>query len=90
MAGAPLGNTNAAKAKIVYDAIRKAQAQDDKGRLDKAAQTVLTLASEGERWALEFLRDTLDGKPAQSVAVTGADEGPISHSVRVLFGRDGS
>lgn len=32
---------------------------------------MLDLAAEGERWACEMLRDTLDGKPAQ--AITNAD-----------------
>ncbi len=49
--------------------MRRAVAADDGARLRKAAETLLDLASQGERWAVECLRDTLDGKPAQSLAI---------------------
>jgi hypothetical protein len=33
----------------------------------------MDLAEEGERWAAEYVRDTLDGKPAQQVNLADAD-----------------
>lgn len=42
---------------------------DNGVRLRKTAETLLDLAATGERWAVECLRDTLDGKPAQSVDI---------------------
>lgn len=66
---APLGNKNGAKSRVFEQTLRRAILQDDGVRVRAAAEKVLTLASEGERWAVECLRDTLDGKPAQSVAI---------------------
>lgn len=86
--GAPVGNTNAAKSKAFYGALSRAIAQDDGARLRAAAEKLLDLASEGEQWAVKELRDTLDGKPAQSVTLGGDADNPINHSIRVLFGRD--
>lgn len=83
---APVGNLNAAKGqKYVYDALRKALVQDDKQRLEHGMQKVLTLASEGEKWALEFVRDTLDGKPAQSINVGGQEDNPVLTALNVTF-----
>lgn len=84
--GAPAGNLNALKGqKYVYDALRKALVQDDKQRLPAAMEKVLTLASEGERWALEFVRDTLDGKPAQTMTVAGDNDNPLVTELHVRF-----
>lgn len=57
--------------KPVHDALKRASAQDPK-RVRAMVESILTLASGGERWACEFVRDTLDGKPAQ--AITGAGD----------------
>jgi hypothetical protein len=63
------GNKHGAKARLFDSALKRAIAQDDGARLRKAAETLLTLASEGERWAVEMLADRLDGKAHQSVTV---------------------
>lgn len=47
-------------------ALDRAIAQDDGERLRKAAEKLLTLASDGEAWAVKELADRLDGKPHQS------------------------
>ena len=73
MAGAPIGNTNAAKSKIVHDALRKLVVQDDYKRLNVGLEKVMQAFEEGEQWAALFVRDTLDGKPAQ--AIIGGEEG---------------
>jgi hypothetical protein len=86
--GAPIGNNNAAKSKAFYGALSRAIAQDDGKRLRAAAEKLLDLAAEGEGWAVKELRDTLDGKPAQSVTVAGDAENPVQTTMRVLFGRD--
>ena len=74
--GAPEGNTNAAgrKNKQFNAALLRAIAQDDQGdanRLRKAAEKLLTLASEGEQWAVKELADRLDGKSAQAIVGPG-------------------
>ncbi len=79
--GAPVGNTNAAKAKVFYDAVRKACVQEDWRRLNAGVEQLLDNAAAGERWALEMLRDTTDGKPKQQVEVAGEDGGPVQYEV---------
>ena len=75
---APEGNENAKKGKIFYDAMRKALVQDDFKRLRDGIDQCLTKAAEGERWALELVRDTMDGKPKQQVEVAGEEGGPVA------------
>lgn len=72
--GAPVGNRNAAKAKMVADAMRKAAIQEDFSRLRQGVEKVWDAFAAGEQWAAGFVRDTFDGKPAQSVTV-GNEEG---------------
>ena len=66
--GNPAGS---AKIKRFIAAIDRAIAQDSGDRLRKAADKLLDLAAAGEAWALKELADRLDGKSAQSVAITG-------------------
>ena len=73
--GAPIGNTNGAKSRAFYGALSRAIAQDDGERLRRAAEKMLDLAAEGEAWAVKELRDTLDGKPTQTIA--GDPEAPL-------------
>ena len=82
MAGAPLGNNNAGKNRAWDAALRRAIAQDDADRLRKAAEQLLTLASEGEQWAIKELADRLDGKAPQALNVGGQDgENPVIHKL---------
>lgn len=78
--GAPVGNTNAARAKMWADAIRYVLAEAEreetpKLRLRDLARTLVDKASDGDMAALKELGDRLDGKPAQ--AITGADGGAV-------------
>jgi hypothetical protein len=75
------------RARLFYGALKRAIAQDDGDRLRKAAETLLSLAAQGEPWAVKEIADRLDGKAAQSVAVSGDGEGgPIETSIKVTFG----
>lgn len=65
------GHNASKKARLVGDILRRAVVQEDAKRLRKAMDKVLDLAVEGERWACEYIRDTLDGKPVQAVEGTG-------------------
>ena len=76
--GAPIGNQNAKKAKIFADALRKACVKDDYKRLNNGVEELLNKAQEGERWALELVRDTFDGKPKQQVEVSGDEDSPLA------------
>lgn len=91
MAGAPVGNQNAANGKKWRAAIDRALAEksrvDGKDALDAIANVLITQALAGEQWALAQLGDRLDGRAAQSLEVAGADGGPIQHNVSVEFKR---
>lgn len=86
MAGAPIGNQNAVKSKVVADCLRRAIVQDDGKKLREGTEKLLDAYAAGEPWAHQFVRDTLDGKPAQALAVSGDGEGgPIINKVTVEF-----
>jgi len=70
---APIGNTNAAKAKIVEQALRKAAVQDNAFRLKKGCEKLMDAFADGEPWALQLVFDRLDGKPAQAITTVGED-----------------
>ena len=89
MAGAPLGNDNAKKGAIWRAALDRAIAQDDGKRLRQAAEILLDLASTGEAWAINHLADRLDGKPAQSVAVSGDGQAPLLAKIMMELVRSG-
>lgn len=87
---APVGNQNAAKAKRWQQAIMRALARssnsDVDAGLDAAADKLVKLAMDGDKWALDHLADRIEGKPAQAVTVAGDDEGgPIRHSLSVEY-----
>jgi hypothetical protein len=73
MPGAPKGNSNAAKAKIWSDALRKEIVQGD--NLPKLARALIMKAIDGDVSAIKEIGDRLEGKAAQ--AITGADGAPL-------------
>ena len=75
--GAPPGNHNAAKAKIVEQALRKAAAMDDYVRLRNGCEKLMDAFSEGQPWAISLVFDRLDGKPAQQVIATDTEGRPL-------------
>jgi hypothetical protein len=79
MAGAPVGNQNAVRAKRWQQAIQRALARasnkDIDAGLDSAADKLVALAFEGDKWALEELGDRIDGKPAQAITHQGDEDG---------------
>jgi len=84
--GAPVGNSNATKAKPWADAIKRALARrehEGNGRdLNALADKLIDCAAEGDLSALKELGDRLDGKPVQ--AIGGADDlPPIAQSLTV-------
>lgn len=75
MAGAPIGNTNAAKSKPWAAAINRALAKRSliaqKEALDELAEKLLSNCEAGDMSALKELGDRLDGKPAQAIIGAG-------------------
>jgi hypothetical protein len=83
--GAPVGNRNAAKPRLFDGALRRAinEAGADREVLLDIAKALLAKALEGDLAAIKEVRDTLDGKPAQSVTVGGDPDNPLQTVSRV-------
>jgi hypothetical protein len=79
MAGAPLGNTNGAKAKRWQKALERALAREfgevDEG-LTRIAAQVVNAAAKGDKDAWKEIGDRIDGKPAQTIA--GDSDNPLT------------
>ena len=78
--GAPVGNRNAAKAKVWHAAImraleRRKPADERIQAIDELADKLLELVATGDLAALKEFGDRLDGKPAQTIA--GDPEAPL-------------
>jgi hypothetical protein len=76
--GAPLGNKNNAKGRMLTEALRKAVIQYESKECPqgqaphKIATNIVELAvKDSDRWAIEMLYDRLDGKPEQAIKHTG-------------------
>lgn len=92
MAGAPIGNQNAANGKKWRAAIDRALDKTPRvaglEALDQIAKVLIAKALAGEQWAIDMIGNRLDGKPAQSVEVAGPDGGPVQAKVTVEFVKD--
>lgn len=78
---APPGNQFAAKAKEWEQSLKRAMARRAEGdwrkSLDVIAERVVDAAMSGEEKAWREIADRMDGKPAQSVAVSGDPDAPL-------------
>lgn len=89
--GAPIGNKNAAKAKVWHAAImraleRRKPADERVAAIDELADKLLDLVAKGDLGALKEFGDRLDGKPAQ-VIMGDADGPPIQVEGRIKLVR---
>ena len=82
--GAPLGNQNAAKGKMFYEALRKALTQNPK-KLNDVVDGLIDAAIAKEPWAVKELIDRVDGKAIQ--AIENADGSPLLAGIQVTFVR---
>src|SRR5688572_11224719 len=92
--GAPLGNRNAAKAKVWHGAIvralerRSTSRADGKLEIDALAEKLLDAVATGDLAALKEFGDRLDGKPAQMLIHNGdEDGGPVQVEGRIKLVR---
>ena len=76
---APTGNSNAKKGKEWFDALRKECVQ--RKALDEIAKVVVDKALAGEVWAIQEIGNRMDGKPAQSVALSGDADSSLNITV---------
>lgn len=96
--GAQPGNNNAGKGTDWRDSIRHALAKvgrKEKGNeaayrkgLNKVAEKFIEAAEDGEAWAMKELGDRMDGKPAQSIDLTGEVNIPLSGTVNLVKSSD--
>ena len=84
MAGAPLGNQNAARQRMFYDKLRLVLTQQPE-RLRKIAEELVSKAEQGEPWAIKELIDRVDGKAHQAVALENSDGTPLLTGIQVTF-----
>lgn len=64
------GNQLSAKGRRVERILERACLQDDDRRLREGVEKVLDLFAEGDKWAVEYVTDRLDGKARQSMDLT--------------------
>lgn len=77
--GAPEGNTNSSrKNRMVGDALRAA-AKQNPDKLKAACEALMDKAVEGDIQAFNAFRDTLDGKPAQTIEGSGSSGEILLH-----------
>lgn len=94
--GAPLGNQNAAKARKWREAIERSLARNSEGKtvaagLDQAADKLVALMFEGDKWAIDHAADRIDGKVPQALIGGDETEPPIRTVTRIeLVDLDGS
>lgn len=87
MAGAPIGNQNATRAKLARAALDKALEKrsptDRYFSLIQIWEKLIEDAIDGDKQAAAMIIDRLDGKPAQSVEVSGDTDNPIVSEIQV-------
>lgn len=77
MAGAPVGNQNAAKSKRLFTAALKRLFAQNPERADALAEKLVSLAEQGESWAFKELFDRVDGKAPQPLTGGDEDDNPL-------------
>jgi hypothetical protein len=78
MAGAPEGNQNASKSKRMFNSALKRALTQGPQRLEAVVEKLISLAEQGESWAVKELIDRVDGKAPQPVVGGDDDDNPIS------------
>jgi hypothetical protein len=89
--GAPVGNKNAAKAKVWAKALEREVARLEGGDLEKGldrlARKVVAAADQaGDQWALKEIGERFDGKPTTVIA--GDPDSPVTFQEILIRGVD--
>lgn len=92
MAGAPEGNQNSSKSNRLWgETIKRAVLAQDPDKLRKIADKLIEMAAAGDLAAMKELGDRIDGKAAQSVAMTNPEGGdlfaPLVSAAEALRGK---
>ena len=85
-AGAPLGNKNGAKQRLIEQALIRAIKQrdlvaGDGETLRKIAEAMIDRALDGDPLGFDRVADRLDGKPAQQLQLSGDGDNPLVHKI---------
>jgi hypothetical protein len=86
---APLGNTNAAKAKVWSAAIERALERRLSHRqpaLDELADKLISMALEGDLGAIREFGDRMEGKPKQSTDITAIVDATVNSGLAPIYG----
>lgn len=78
------GNKLAAKGRKVEKMLERICLQEDDRRLREGLEVVMDLVSKGDKWAIEFTTDRLDGKPKQTVGADPDNPFPDVHRVELV------
>ena len=78
---APLGNRNAAKAKMFEGQIRAALNAEDRLALREIADKLVAMARTGDLPAIKEVIDRVDGKPKQGVELSGDSDNPLTLAI---------
>jgi hypothetical protein len=83
--GAPVGNKNAAKGAQLTSMLEFALNKNDKDLLRKGIENVAKAFAAGERWAIEFAFDRIEGKSVARTELTGIDGSPLPMGISVEY-----
>ena len=80
------GNQLAAKGRKIEKMIERACLQEDDKRIRLGVEKLLDMYADGDKWALQFVTEKLDGKAAQTTVLAGDDENPLKliHQVQLI------
>jgi hypothetical protein len=83
--GAPEGNQNAKKAKIVEGGLRRALARDDWKLFNDGCLKIAEAFGRGEAWAASFVAERVDGRVSQPVELGVDSTGVEAISIFTAF-----
>ena len=78
MAGEIGNNFSNKNNRLVADTLRRIAVQSDGAKLRKMCESIYEKAEAGDIASAIFIADRLDGKPAQSVTVSGDPDKPLT------------
>ena len=82
--GAPVGNSNASKSRLFYDALRKNLVQNP-ARVQTVVENLISAAEANEMWAIRELIDRVDGKAVQANTIENSDGSPLLSGIQISF-----
>ncbi|UOF80273.1 hypothetical protein [Caudoviricetes sp.] len=82
--GAPVGNSNASKSRMFYDALRKNLVQNPH-RVQTVVENLISAAEANEIWAIKELIDRIDGKAIQANTLENPDGSPLLSGIEITF-----